>query len=127
MIVQWLSSNLEVFTRTIEWGTDIIYEANFRVTNFNFINYLSFVCDGDRSPFFTMGSAENVLNVAHVLRFVIVFLYYLISLLTVAVCYKRVIPLDTIIASAIFCPLAHTNYLPFSNCLIRQDRGSAGS
>ena len=69
----------------------------------------------------------NVLNMAHILRLVVCCLRYMISLLKVAVCAKRVIPFDTIITLEIVCPPTCTNYLPFSNFLIWQERGSGGS
>ena len=56
-----------------------------------------FSCSGDLVPLYMVGSMKNVLNVAHVLRLMVIRLYSLISSLKVAVCAKRVIHLDTII------------------------------
>ena len=70
---------------------------------------------------------KNILKVEHVLRSVVCRLRSMISLLNLDVCAKRVIPLYTIILLSIVCPTARANHLPFSNCSIKQDRGSAGS
>ena len=48
-------------------------------------------------------------------------------LIRITVCASRVIPFEIIIASEIVWPPAIANYLPFSNHLISQARGSAGS
>ena len=86
-----------------------------------------FICGVDRSHLFTMGLVENLLKVAHVLRSVVFCLQSRMSSLKVDFCDKRLIPLDTIISSEIVCPPACANYTPFSNCLIKRARGSAGS
>ena len=53
--------------------------------------------------------------------------HYLISLLKVVVCAKRVITFDTIMASEIVCPPDLTNEGPFYSWLTRQMRGYEGS
>ena len=64
---------------------------------------------------------------AHVLRSADCRLHSLMSSLKIPVCDSSVIPFDIIIASEIFCPPDLANYLPFSNCSISRDMGSAGS
>ena len=70
---------------------------------------------------------KNILNCAHVFWSVAWRLHSLMSLLQIAICSRKVIPFDTIVASEIVCPPARVNPFPFSNCFINQYRGSAGS
>ena len=86
-----------------------------------------FLCGGERSPLFSMRFLEKVLKMANALRSVVCCLHSWMSLLKVDVCAKRVIPLDTIITSAIVYTPACTNFLLFSNFSINQAWGSTGS
>ena len=93
-----------------------------------YLRYVSpFACSGDYSPLLTMGLVGKFLIPAHLLKSVVCCLHSRISLLNVAVCAKRFIPLDTIVTSEIVCPSARVNSLPLSNCPIKRARGSAVS
>ena len=78
------------------------------------------------SALFAIGGERNN-YFAHVLRSAYCRIHSMMSSLRINVCAISVIPSDIIMALEIFWPPSLVNSLPFSNCLISQARGSAGS
>ena len=70
---------------------------------------------------------KNVFNAAYISRLVVFRIHSQTSLLNLDLCAKRVIPLETTIASEIICHPAHKNSILFSNRSIKRARGFSGS